>query len=113
MNGKPIKLEPMALYRGTCFEAHLGPGVTWMHVQEYDFNDPRGHFFVKKEDVDTEDGRWPDIGDQVMLVCTEAGDSFGCVVIVIKAEDSVRDGYVRYETDLGQRMAQARKEADE
>lgn len=87
--------------------------LVWMHVQEYDFNDPRGHFTLKKELADAEDGRWPDVGDQVMLVCTDEGDSFGCVVTVTKVEDSVRDGYLRYETDLGQRMALAREESDE
>jgi len=113
---EPRKAEPMiAQYvtaeslRRQALELH------WMHVQEYDFNDPRGHFTLPRAEAESElpEGRrWPDVGDSVMLVCTEAGDSFGCVVRVTKVEDSVRDGYLRYETDLAQRMMAERRRRD-
>lgn len=114
MNWEPQRAKPLIVqYVDPEATAREALRLVWMHVQEYDFNDPRGHFSLLREQVDAPEGRWPNVRDPVMLVCTTPGDSFGCVVTVTKVEDSVRDGYLRYETDLGQRMALAREQSDE
>lgn len=89
------------------------PPIKWMHVQEYDFNSWAGRFAEKEEDMlDAHGERVLDVGDSVMLVCTEPGDSFGCVVTVTAVEKSVRDGWLRYETDLPARAMEERRLRD-
>jgi hypothetical protein len=87
--------------------------VRWMWVKEYDFNNGTGHFAVRENEVVTDDGRWPEVGDSMILATVaDPSDSFGCVVTVTKIEPAVRDGWLRYETDLSARSMAERRRRD-